>query len=248
MPIAGIAMKGMRNRKGENGGVTTMDVTGQAPARKCLGHIALPAENLRKGVHEILSPLPGSVTPRVDVTQYLALAWRIAFGFRRQARSRGIDLDDLFGEACLALVYAADGFAATRGATFRTYAWTAMRNGVARAVREQRPHCSLVGADGRVMEPPARPMPDPDAVADVQTLLTGLVPRERELVEKWFGLAGGEVWSVQQLAADYRISPERVRLILERALATLRRRAGISAGGPRQGRPECRLPRPPRGP
>jgi DNA-directed RNA polymerase sigma subunit (sigma70/sigma32) len=96
-----------------------------------------------------------------------------------------------------------------------------------------------------MMELQARSVPDPDTVLDVQTLLSGLGPRERDLVEKWFGLAGNEVWSVTQLAARYRISPVVVHHMLERTLATLRRYAGIPAGGFSQDRPDGQMPRPP---
>jgi hypothetical protein len=91
----------------------------------------------------------------------------------------------------------------------------------------------------------ARSMPDPDTIVDVQTLLSRSGPVERSLVEKWFGLDGGEVWSLKQLAAEYRSSPDNVRLMLERALATLRRCAGSPAVGSVQPPPSCPLPRPP---
>jgi RNA polymerase sigma factor (sigma-70 family) len=165
--------------------------------------------------------------------------------YHRNARGRGIDCDDLFGEACLTLVRAAEGFDASRGATFRHYALAAMRHTLARAVRRHRPCCPLSRAKGKLMELPVRSMPDPDTIVDVQTLLSRLGPVERGLVEKWFGLDGGEVWSLKQLAAEYRSSPVNVRPMLERALATLRRCAGSPADGSGQAHPNCLRPRPP---
>jgi DNA-directed RNA polymerase sigma subunit (sigma70/sigma32) len=66
-------------------------------------------------------------------------------------------------------------------------------------------------------------MPDPDAAIDVPTLLARLSPRERDVVEKCFGLSSGEAWKVTRLAERHQTSCDGVRKVLERALATLRR-------------------------
>ena len=251
-------MHGTRNGNGavaDDGRGAPLDVLSRGHDHERPRQVALPRESLRrlrrswkrlrKGCHEVLSPQCCSVTPCVDATPYVALAWRMARRYHRNARRRGIDLDDLFGEACLALARAAEGFDAGRGATFRHYAWTAMCHALARAVRRHRPYCPLSRAKGKLMELHARSTPDPDTVADVQTLLSGLGPIEKDLVEKWFGLGGGEVWSLKQLAAGYKITPNKVRPMLERALATLRRCAGSPAVGSGQAHPNCPLPRPP---
>jgi RNA polymerase sigma factor (sigma-70 family) len=233
-------MRGTRNGKEDvekNGTVTTLDITGRVPGQGCSAGMPLPSENLhrlrvscarlRKPAHEILSLSCVLIAPPIDVTQYLNLARNIARWFYRRARGRGIDLDDLTGEACLVLVEASHRFDASLGTTFGDYAWIAIRNRLIYLLRRHRRHNSLVGADSRIVEPEARPMPDPDAALDVQTLLPGLSPREKDVVEKWFGLNRGEAWKVMRLAAHLKTSPDSVHMILERALATLRRRAQV---------------------
>jgi RNA polymerase sigma factor (sigma-70 family) len=171
-----------------------------------------------------------STSPPIDIADYLELAIRHARSFRHWACGRGMAWEDLVGEARLALVCAATKFNPARGRPFASFASAVIRNALVKAVRRHQPHRSLTNSGRRAMQPLARPLPDPDAAADVQSLLRQLTSYERTLVEQRFGLADGEERDTRQLAVLRQIREEQVSRILHRVLTAMRWRVGLLAG------------------
>lgn len=64
--------------------------------------------------------------------------------------------------------------------------------------------------------------PDPAGNTQLQDWLAALIPRQRLVVERRFGLNGEPVHSLADIAADFGVSRERVRQIQEEALKRLR--------------------------
>ncbi|MGB0133526.1 sigma-70 family RNA polymerase sigma factor [Dokdonella sp.] len=64
---------------------------------------------------------------------------------------------------------------------------------------------------------------DPAGNGQLQDWLAALIPRQRLVVERRFGLNGEPVHSLADIAADFGVSRERVRQIQEEALKRLRR-------------------------
>jgi RNA polymerase sigma factor (sigma-70 family) len=138
--------------------------------------------------------------------------------------------EDLVGEARLALLLAAAKFNPARGRSFDRFASAVIRSALVRAIRLFGRHPSLANTGGRKIQLLARPLPDPDAAADVQSLLSYLTAYERALVEERFGLIDGEERDARQLAMLRNIKEEQVTRILQRALAMMRYRMGLLAG------------------
>src|SRR5262249_2311886 len=158
----------------KKGTLAIPDLVGQVSMRGRSGAMPLPFENvrlprpscarLRKPTQEILNPLRVTITPGIDLTRYLQLAWHSARWFYHDHRGGGgVCLDDLAGDPSLFLVGAAVQFAPTRRSPSRTSARKAFCSRCGQLPRRPRRHPSLEGADGRMREPEARPMPDPDA-------------------------------------------------------------------------------------
>ena len=61
-------------------------------------------------------------------------------------------------------------------------------------------------------------------VAEVETEMEELEPREREVMRLRYGLYDAELWTLQQIGERLRVSRERVRQIESRATQKLRRR------------------------
>ncbi|MGB0134771.1 sigma factor-like helix-turn-helix DNA-binding protein, partial [Dokdonella sp.] len=64
--------------------------------------------------------------------------------------------------------------------------------------------------------------PDPAGSGQLQGWLEALIPRQRTVVERRFGLNGEPVHSRADIAEDFGVSRERVRQIQEEALKRLR--------------------------
>jgi RNA polymerase primary sigma factor len=71
-------------------------------------------------------------------------------------------------------------------------------------------------------ESPADALHDDNLHRLIQAVLSGLGPREKEILLKRFGLLDGEVKSLQELSAEYGVTRERIRQIELHALARLR--------------------------
>lgn len=141
-----------------------------------------------------------------------------------------LSLDELCGEGLLILLKAIDGFDFSRGFRFSTYATNSLQRHFfrlkKRAFRKQRlgqPVSSELlgvvrGADGVTL-------PGDDPVTMVRRLLVSarsdLDPRERRILELRFGLNRQEEHTLREIAAVLRISKERVRQVLARAVGKL---------------------------
>jgi RNA polymerase nonessential primary-like sigma factor len=81
-------------------------------------------------------------------------------------------------------------------------------------------------------EDPAAHLAGQEVDALVGNWVAQLTPRQREVIEKRYGLNGRETRTLDQLAAEMHLTRERVRQIQVEALATLRRliaRAGVDS-------------------
>ncbi len=139
-------------------------------------------------------------------------------------------LDDLISEGNLPLMRAAEIFDFTRGLRFSTYATWAVRNGLYRAV-----HRSRRERERFRLEEPAW-LDQAATSAEVTTddgsrleahnlaeLVSQLDPRSQTILRGRFGLDGQEhPAKFRELAAKLRLSSERVRQLLGRALNQLR--------------------------
>ena len=78
---------------------------------------------------ETLRPFEeGLARPPVDAGVHVGLARYIARQFRHQGAVCGFDLDDLTGEASIALVHASQTFVPARGVPFKSYGGRVIRN------------------------------------------------------------------------------------------------------------------------
>ena len=198
--------------------------TGSEPSGSCVNPCATSS-----AVRPTLPPAIVSAS-LINVSEYFDLALRQARSFRHGASERGIEWEDLVGEARLALMLAARRFNPARGRSFDRFASSVIRSALARAVGMYGRHLSPTNAGGRKSRLVARPLPDPDAAADVQSLLSHLTAYERTLVEERFGLIDGEERDTRQLAVLRHIKEEQVTRILQRALTMMRCRMGLLAG------------------
>jgi len=133
-------------------------------------------------------------------------------------RGLGLSDDDLFQEGALGLLDAVDHFDAGRG-RFEPYARFCIR----RAIRNALPDTSRVTrlpkqlSDGDVGDEVVRA----DQELRVDALVGDLPPRQREIVERHFGLSC-RAEPISAVAQSLHISEQRSRAIDREALAVLR--------------------------
>ena len=102
---------------------TTSTLPETAPAETTRSHAAKDADAAARALIAALADLPADSPDRPRVRQRLIEAYvPLAEHLARRFRNRGEPLDDLVQVACLALVKSVDGFDATRGAAFTSYA------------------------------------------------------------------------------------------------------------------------------
>jgi RNA polymerase primary sigma factor len=146
-----------------------------------------------------------------------------------------LSFEELVSEGNLTLVNAVDGFDASRGYKFSTYAVCAILRNLNRAAgMEGRQRGRFVtGNEALLDEAPApyddAPEPDGDRRTlreCVRGLLDRLSNREREVLAARFGLGGDAEKTFQQLGEEMGLTRERVRQIQTRALEKLQGYAG----------------------
>ena len=71
--------------------------------------------------------------------------------------------------------------------------------------------------------PPDREAAQDDLAASIESALTQLSPRERSVVNLYFGFNGGEPMTLEAIGEQMGVTRERVRQLKERALSRLRR-------------------------
>lgn len=169
----------------------------------------------------------------------------------RDARAflgRGIPLEDLVAEGCLGVLEALSRFDAARGCRFMTYAswWVRRRLGDAvlhnrvvtvprRRLRQPNPPPREVSLSEPIAAGSHLRVEDllvkeseadlatagAERAAAIRSALAGLTARQRQVLERRYGL-GGEAQTLQAVAADLGITKERVRQVEQRALERLR--------------------------
>lgn len=151
-------------------------------------------------------------------------------------------LDDLISEGNFPLMRAAEIFDFTRGLRFSTYATWAVRNGLYRAVhrsRRQRDRFHLEEPAWMVQAAVSAEMTtdddDPLEAGNLAELVSQLDPRSQTILRGRFGLDGQErPAKFRELAAQLRLSSERVRQLLDRALKELRNHLSTADCPPRE--------------
>lgn len=164
-----------------------------------------------------------------------------------------LEYADLEQEGRLGLLHAVRKFDPGRGCRLSTYAVPWIRQAIVRAIetRSRTIRAPVHAQNAAGPEPlsldyayqtddgdellfgdlAAVPGPEEALVAGigaqtlVEPLLRILTDRERQVIERRFGLGGGGERTLQQVADELGLSPEGVRHVQNRALARMRRRA-----------------------
>src|SRR5262245_58420247 len=76
--------------------------------------------------------------------------------------------------------------------------------------------------DGRLIDPPARPGPDPHAGDLVERLLGALPAHYRAVVVHYFALGGADQKNTEELALELGVTRSRVQQVLARGLEPMR--------------------------
>jgi RNA polymerase primary sigma factor len=156
------------------------------------------------------------------------------------ARTRvraGYDLSDCVSDGNLALILAVDGFDFARGNRFSTYATWAIRNELARqekrAHRRRRQPFALYGqslaAPEAVVDESEREEAQDRRRQAVLRWLARLDPRERRVLASRYGIGGAPAQSLSQIGQELGITKERVRQIVDRAQARIRKFARLES-------------------
>lgn len=175
------------------------------------------------------------ITPTTQARPPSDAAWRltlanIGLAYKLAARSAAgsrISLGDLRQHAIIALHHAAVTFDAGRGLAFTTYAWAVVSRSLATIARNdatrRRNLPSIGGASLHLLAAPVR------VASPVRPDLDILDARERYVIARLFGLAGGKPAGVAEIAGELGCHRQTVRRIRDRALARLRAAHGTTA-------------------
>ncbi|MDP1797573.1 MAG: sigma-70 family RNA polymerase sigma factor [Planctomycetaceae bacterium] len=157
---------------------------------------------------------------------------RLVVSIAKTMVDAGNTLDELISEGNVPLLRAVEIFDYTRGLRFSTYATWAVRHALFRLtprnrLRRKRFMTGIeAGALDNRVAPMEAPMSDRQIAgtrAAIQSLLGDLDNRERVIVERRFGLGlTDRPYKFREIAGELRISTERVRQLLARALDRLR--------------------------
>ncbi len=156
---------------------------------------------------------------------------RLVVSIAKTMVDAGSSLDELISEGNVPLLRAVEIFDYTRGLRFSTYATWAIRHSLFRLTPRNRLRRKrfLTGLESTAFPTAAVDVPmgnEPDALLakrSIAALLTDLDERERVIVERRFGLGHStRSFKFREIAGELRISTERVRQLLARALERLR--------------------------
>ena len=157
----------------------------------------------------------------------------VSIARKHLGRVAGMDLFDLVSEGNMALIRAVESFDFSRGNKLSTYAsWAIMRQfgrvGVrARARAEHYQHAAAdfrwCAAESDDAAGAALPNEEAEMHATISDALATLSAREREIVERRFGLGRHETHTLVQVSRHMNISRERVRQIESRCLQKIRK-------------------------
>jgi RNA polymerase primary sigma factor len=139
---------------------------------------------------------------------------------------------ELISDGNMSLIRAVDKFDYTRGFKFSTYAsWAIMKN-FARSVPQEgarrdrfmtgRDELLEMSRDLRFEGEEAYHEPDISVRQNIEKVLDQLAPREREIVERRFGLGDQAPQTLEEVGKHFGVTKERIRQIETRALNKLR--------------------------
>lgn len=156
----------------------------------------------------------------------------------KQYAGRGVDLDDLVSEGCLAMVECAPRFDDQRGVPFVRFASAHVRRAMERAIN---PHKAPLSVDEprplgsktsftllTVIENQDAPsassiMERSERLALLERRLKGLPERDRQVLTLLYGFDGEEKLSMAEVGVRMGLKRERVRQVRDHALRALRK-------------------------
>jgi RNA polymerase primary sigma factor len=169
--------------------------------------------------------------------QIVELNLRLVVSIAKTRVRAGYDLSECVSDGYLALILAVEGFDFARGTKFSTYATWAIRNELARRERRSprrrsQPFAlyeeSLTAPDTGVDEP-EREESQAQRRLTVRRWLARLDPRERRVLVSRHGIGGAPAQSLTRIAQELGISKQRVRQIVDRARAKIRKFARLES-------------------
>jgi RNA polymerase sigma factor (sigma-70 family) len=185
-----------------------------------------PRQDLVERIEELLA------LARHDRDEIITANTRLAISIVRKLEAGKPAFDELLSEAIESLLRAVDRFDFARGFRFSTYATTAIRRTLWRALKNrQRDRDRLLLSDPQeIAEQLLCETPSPESEQRdhqrrqaLDKLLASLSPRERLVVSRRYGLeTDGEPQTLQSLAGDLGVCKERVRQIEGQARQKLR--------------------------
>jgi RNA polymerase sigma factor (sigma-70 family) len=142
----------------------------------------------------------------------------------RQQWSGPLTYAETLQEGRIGLWRAIRGFDPARGTAFSTYASVAIARQVWRAVAQATPaRITLLPDDTRTPSPePLRYVLTQEVQTALQELVAQLPPRQREIVQAYYGLAGQEPHTLAQVGQQRGCSRQAIHQHLQRALVHLR--------------------------
>jgi RNA polymerase primary sigma factor len=155
---------------------------------------------------------------------------RLVVSIARRYRSATLDLLDLVQEGTVGLVHAIDRYDWRRGAKLSTYAFPWIKHAILDAIATRRRRDELLTSlDARLDEEgelryadvvadenapdPLQSMIDLIPEIDLESRLTRLSVRSRQVIELRYGLRDGVARTADRVAADLGLARERVRTI-----------------------------------
>jgi RNA polymerase sigma factor (sigma-70 family) len=126
----------------------------------------------------------------IDPVEYMDWAEIVA----RRWRKRGIEDDDLFGEAYLGLVIAARKYRPDRGCRFEKVAECWINGRISQAIR-----CNTIPPGPHAWPPESGPLDEESWMRTLRTL-SRLKPIESQVLQVRLGLEGGEELSLAETA------------------------------------------------
>jgi RNA polymerase primary sigma factor len=155
---------------------------------------------------------------------------RLVVKIAARRKRNGQDLSELISDGNLALFRAVEGFDASRGLKFSTYAWSAIENALRRRA-SRRDRRAVVEFDPALEsgDAPAerREQHEQACAHEVAAIVAwntaGLTRLERTIIQRRYGLDGSPAMTLDQVCQEVGRTRERVRQVQNRALQKIRR-------------------------
>lgn len=186
---------------------------------------------------------------------------RFVFLTAKKYRGKGVSTDDLISEGNLGLIKAIEKFDASKDVKFITYAIWWIRSYIQEYIKKRqtvlktetssnegyKPSSSMKALDDEDLDDCENVVANRHVVHErdldsvemqkkqeefLSSLMSKLSERERDVVEKYYGLNGNEEMNLEEIGAVYGITKERVRQIKFRAMTIMRSEAMMSEDFP----------------